>query len=78
MIPTLILVGLVLGRSWRIVVPLAAVGWPALLMLTGVDSGLDFVFAAAALAIANVTVGVLVNQALWRLVKGSTPAARAR
>jgi hypothetical protein len=78
MIPTLILVGLVLGRWWRIVIPLVAVGWPALLIVTGVDSGFDFVLAAAALAIANVTVGVLVYRALWLLVRGITSAARAR
>ena len=78
MIPTLILVGLVMGRWWRVVMPLAAVGWPVLLIATGVSSGFDFVLAAAGLAIANVTVGVLVYQALWLLVKGIATAARAR
>ena len=76
MIPTLILVGLALGRWWRVVIPLAAVGWPILLIVTGVDSGFDFVLAASALAIANVTVGVLVYQVLWLLVRGITGAAR--
>ena len=78
MIPTLILVGLALGRWWRVVIPLAAVGWPILLIVTGVDSGFDFVLAASALAIANVTVGVLVYRVLWLLVRGITGAARDR
>ncbi|MGH2672533.1 MAG: hypothetical protein ACRDHC_06125 [Actinomycetota bacterium] len=78
MIPTLILVGLVFGRWWRFVIPLAAVGWPVLLIVTGEDSGLDFVLAAAALAVANVVVGVLVFQVLWRFVKGLTAATRTR
>lgn len=63
---------------WRVVIPLAAVGWPVLLVVTGVDSGFDFVLAAAAFAIANVTVGILVHQAMWLLVRGITAAARAR
>ena len=78
MIPTLILAGLVLGRWWRVVIPLATVGWPVLLIVTGVDSGFDVVLVAAALAIANVTAGVLAHQALWLLAKGITAAARAR
>jgi len=61
-IPTLILLGLVLGRWWRFVIPLAAVGWPILLLVTGVDRGLDFVVGASAFAFANVVVGVLLYQ----------------
>ena len=64
MIPTLLLVGLVLGRWWRIVIPAAAVGWALLLIATGVDSGLEFAAGAAALGAANVAVGVLVYQAV--------------
>jgi hypothetical protein len=75
-IPALILVGLVFGRWWRIVIPLAAVGWPAVLIGTGVDSGLAFALGAAGLAIANVVVGVLVHQALWLLVRGITAPNR--
>lgn len=74
MIPTLLLVGVVLGRWWRIVVPLAVVGWVVLLIATGVDSGLVFVVEAGLLAAANVIVGVLVNQAVRALVHGMAAA----
>ncbi len=74
MIPTLLLVGVVLGRWWRIVVPLAVVGWVVLLITTGVDSGLVFVVEAGLLAAANVIVGVLLNQAVRALVHGMAAA----
>ena len=74
MIPTLILIGLVFGRWWRIVIPLAAVGWPVLLIVTGVDSGFGFAVGAAALATVNVLAGVIVFQALWLFVRGLTAA----
>jgi hypothetical protein len=77
-IPTLILVGLVFGRWWRIVIPIAAVGWSVLLIVTGVDSGFVFALGAAAIAIPNVAVGVLVHQALWLLVRRLTAATQAR
>jgi hypothetical protein len=65
LIPTLLLVGLLLGRWWRVVIPVAAIGWTALLMATGVDSGLAFALGATMLALVNVTIGVLVFQAAW-------------
>jgi hypothetical protein len=60
-IPTLLFVGLVLGRWWRVVIPAAAIGWAVLLIVTGVDSGLSF--GAALLGAINVAVGVVVFQA---------------
>ena len=63
MIPTLLLVGLVLGRWWRVVIPAATIGWAVLLIVTGVDSGLSFAVAAALLGAINVGVGVVVFQA---------------
>jgi hypothetical protein len=45
------------------VIPAAATGCAALLLATGVDSGLPFVAAAALLGAINVTVGVVVFQA---------------
>jgi hypothetical protein len=62
-IPTLLLVGFVLGRWWRVVIPAAAIGWAVLLIVTGVDSGLSFAVAAALLGAINVAVGVAVFQA---------------
>ena len=46
-------------------IPVAVIGWTALLMATGVDSGLDFALGATLLALVNVTLGVLVFQAAW-------------
>ena len=62
MIPTLLIVGLVLGKWWRVVVPLAAIGWAVLLVATGVGSGLAFALGAALFGLINVTLGVLVFQ----------------
>ncbi len=66
MIPTLILFGLLCGRWWRFTLVAAAIGWPALLVVTDVmDVGPGLV-GAAALAVANTAVGILVHQAaLW-------------
>jgi hypothetical protein len=68
-IPTLMLVGLVLGRWWRFVIPGAAAGWAALLLATGIDSGLVFAASAASVAAVNVTIGVLVFQCVRALVR---------
>jgi hypothetical protein len=62
-IPTLLLVGLVFGRWWRVVVPVATVGWVVWLVADGFGSGLEFAVEAGALALVNVAVGVLVYQA---------------
>ena len=78
MIPTLILIGLIFGRWWRIVMPLAAVGWAVLLIVTGVDSGLVFALGAVAIAIPNVALGVLVHRVLWQLVRRVRTAAQPR
>jgi hypothetical protein len=41
-IPTVVVVGLLLGRWWKITVPVTVLGWPILLIATGVDSGFGF------------------------------------
>lgn len=64
MIPTLLLVGLVLGKWWRVAIPAATIGWMALLVATGTGSALGFAVVAALYAIVNVTAGVLVFQAV--------------
>jgi hypothetical protein len=63
-IPTLLLLGLVLGYWWKLVIPIGAVAWVAVLTLTGVGSGVDFAIGAALFAAANLAVGVLVFQAV--------------
>jgi hypothetical protein len=76
MIPTLILLGLVFGHWWRAALIAAAIGWPLLLIVAGVDIELVTLPAAAAFAVANAAVGVLVHQALWLVVRGLTSAGR--
>ncbi|WP_431946632.1 hypothetical protein, partial [Micromonospora marina] len=69
LIPVLILSGLLLGRWWRSSLVVAALGWPALLVATGVmDVGVGL-FGAAVLAVANTGAGVLLHQ-------GDRPAIR--
>jgi len=60
MIPTLLLPGLILGRWW--LVPVAAIGWPALLLLDGIGQGWGFAAGAGALAAANVAVAVALHR----------------
>jgi hypothetical protein len=69
MIPTLILFGLVFGRWWRPALTVAAVGWPAVLVAGDVMELEVGLVGAAALAVLNAGVGVLVNQAVWRAVR---------
>lgn len=61
-IPSLLLVGLVLGRWWRLVLPLAALAWPAWLVADGIASGMPFIVGSGLLAFANTGVGVLLNR----------------
>jgi hypothetical protein len=77
-IPTLLLIGLALGRWWRVVVPVATIGWVLILIATGTGSGLSFALSAALLAAANLAVGVLVFQggrSLFRLSGGKASRA---
>jgi hypothetical protein len=60
-IPTLLLVGLVVGRAW--VVPLGAAAWAGLLLLTGTIVVAD-VPAAALLGGVNTLVGIALHRVL--------------
>jgi hypothetical protein len=78
-IPTLLLVGLLFGRWWRWVIPLGVLGWVLALMFTDVGSGLRFALSAGSFAVANLAVGVLVNQgvrASFRSLAASRGGAR--
>lgn len=77
MIPTMIVVGLLLGYRWRTALVAAAVGWPALLLATGtIDAG--GILPAAVLGVVNAAVGVAVVQGgLWGLRHLRRPAARS-
>ena len=74
MIPTLLVLGLLVGR-WS-VVPLAAVGWALLLMVEGVGSGAGFAVSAGALGAANTFVGVAVRRALSSGVRSLSSRCR--
>jgi hypothetical protein len=66
MIPALIVLGLVLGRWWWLPLGISAVGWPILLVATGVMDVEPGLLAASGLAVLNAGVGVLVHQGiLW-------------
>ena len=62
MIPSLIVLGLVLGRWWRLALLVGAVGWPVLLGLMGLLESPTAVVVSSALAVANTGLGVLVHQ----------------
>jgi len=63
-IPTLLLAGIVVGKWWRVSIPAATIGWTVLLITTEVVSDLAQVAGAAWFGFINVTVGVLVFQAV--------------
>ncbi len=67
-IPTVILIGLVVGRWW--VLPFAATGWAALLLIQG-TLGVGEIPAAGALGLANAAVGVLVHKGIAASVRRS-------
>ncbi len=62
MIPTMILFGVIFGRWWRITLVAAALAWPLLLVATDVVGFRTSLIGAAALAVVNAGVGVLVHQ----------------
>lgn len=68
MIPTMVLVGLLLGRWWRTAITVGTLGWPFLLLASGtIVSGGEFL-AAAALGFLNTLVGVALHQGLLFLL----------
>ncbi len=69
MIPTLLLFGLIFGRWWRMSLIVAAIGWPLLLVATGVMPLSPGLFGAAGLAVINTGIGALVHQAVLRVVR---------
>ena len=69
MIPILIVFGLVFGRWWRLTPTAAALGWPVVLVATGVMDVEPGLLGAAGLAVANTGVGVLIHQGVLRLIR---------
>jgi hypothetical protein len=72
-IPTLLLVGLVIGRRWAVIV--GAVAWAVVLFAPGTIGVVDLPLAAG-LAAANIAVGVLARSVLVRALRvGRRPPA---
>ena len=69
MIPTMILVGLLLGRWWRLALVLGAISWPALLFATNVMDFESGLLAAAVLGVVNTGVGVLLHQGILGAIR---------
>ncbi|WP_431883855.1 hypothetical protein [Micromonospora gifhornensis] len=69
MIPALIVFGLLCGRWWRSALILAALGWPVLLVASGVEEVGPALLAAAGLAVVNTAVGVLIHQGVLLLIR---------
>ena len=65
MIPTMILLGFIFGRWWKVAVPLGALAWPLML----VTSGIDPTVVAAALGVINAGVGAAMFLALATLAR---------
>lgn len=69
MIPTLIGLGLVLGRWWLLSLVVAALGWPLVLLVSGVAPlGLGLL-GAAGVAVVNAGAGVLVHQFVLQSIR---------
>lgn len=69
MILTLIALGLILGRWWRFTLVAGALVWPLVLVADGVMNRESGLLGAAALAVANTGVGILVHQAALQSVR---------
>lgn len=63
MIPSMIVFGLLVGYWWKVALVTATLGWPGLLLATGVIS-IAQIPGAALLAAANAAIGVAVVQAI--------------
>lgn len=76
MIPTMLLVGLAVGRSWAI--PLGGVAWAAILVVAPTRIGVADLPIAAALGAANVAIGVLVRWLVAQTVRALRPGRGAQ
>ncbi len=81
MIPTMILLGFLLGR-WRwLSLVIAAIGWPVILLVTNVPHVGYGLVEAAALAAANAAAGVLLYHGcvrILRALRGRSPRPGSR
>lgn len=77
MIPVLILFGLVTGRWWKVTIPLATLGWPVVLAVTGVTTDVGQLIGGAVAAAVNTAVGVLLFAGARRLWLAFRPRWRS-
>jgi hypothetical protein len=73
-IPTLIVLGVLLGRWWKVALAVAALGWPLLLVATGAMGVEPGLLAASALAVVNAGIGVVAHQGVLRVYRASRAA----
>jgi hypothetical protein len=73
-IPTMILVGVLLGRWWKVALVVAALGWPLLLVATGVVGIGPGLLVASALAVVNAGAGVLAHQGVLQVYRSARAA----
>ena len=71
MVPTMILVGVVLGRWWRTALVVGAVGWPVILVADNVDAVEFGLVGAAVIGVVNTAVGVALHHAVLALIRRS-------
>lgn len=69
MVPTMILLGLVLGRWWRTALAVGALSWPAVLLVDNVYGFEIGLLGAAGIGLANTAVGVAVHQAVLAAIR---------
>ena len=77
MIPAMIMFGFVLGRWWKVTVPFAAVTWPLVLILSGIDLDRSETAGAAILGVVDATVGAALHLAVAGLVTSFVRFAEA-
>ncbi len=71
MIPTVLVLGLLIGRWWY--VPPAAVAWAAVLYIEGTISGPGGILGATGMALVNAFAAVAVRQLLSRWIPNPVP-----
>ena len=69
MILILLLFGLIFGRHWKVAIPISAVGWPVVLVVTGVqDAGMGLL-PVALLAAVNAGLGAVIRLTIDRVLR---------
>ncbi|WP_256840498.1 hypothetical protein [Ornithinimicrobium faecis] len=78
MIPTLIMFGLIFGRWWKTSLVIGSLGWPVLLVVSGIDLSGQQTLEAIGLGLLNTLVGIVVHQVILHMVRAIVSYARRR